>query len=654
MALFASFLLLAEGVQARITMPSFFSDGMVLQQKSAVAIWGSSDRKQQKVTVKTSWNAKKYTAVTDESGNWKVKVETPVYGGPYSMEVSDGESVHINNVLIGEVWLCSGQSNMDMRVSGRYGDPVIGSLDAIVTSGNPEVRMFMVGSKMTSEPLTDCEGIWQEASSETVPEFSAAGYFFARKLNQVLKVPVGIIHASYGGSRVEAWMSKEGIEPYKDLSDVHNASILYNGMLSPVVGYGIRGCLWYQGEANVDVPDLYTQLFPSLVNDWRKQWGIGEFPFYYAQIAPFNYNKGEGKGQNSAYLREAQAKCLVHLRVALDGEIVRSVDPHFGYIHRGVEKLCEGYTYPQILHLTDRLDYLSGTMNRHAFCLCCEKALQMDVPERAVVIRTIFDELTRIASHLLGWGSMCMDMGAVTAFMYGLRDREKIMDIFEETAGGRLMANYNVIGGVACDLHPNFRKRVKEFIPYMRKMLREHHMLYTGNPIATGRMAGSGYLSRERAIALGVTGPSGRASGWANDLRRAEPYAAYGKVEFEELLRTGGMTFDRYIIRLHEIEQSLRIIEQLIDNIPEGPYAEKVKGVIKLPQGDYFQRVENARGQFGVHITSRGDKTPYRVKFRSPSMVLVGALKDVAPGGKVADLIMLGGSFDYVIPCIDR
>ena len=274
MALFASFLFLAEGVQARITMPSFFSDGMVLQQKSAVAIWGSSDRKQQKVTVKTSWNAKKYTAVTDESGNWKVKVETPVYGGPYSIEVSDGESVHINNVLIGEVWLCSGQSNMDMRVSGRYGDPVIGSLDAIVTSGNPEVRMFMVGSKMTSDPLTDCEGIWQEASSETVPEFSAAGYFFARKLNQVLKVPVGIIHASYGGSRVEAWMSKEGIEPYKNLSDVHNASILYNGMLSPVVGYGIRGCLWYQGEANVDVPDLYTQLFPSLVNDWRKQWGM--------------------------------------------------------------------------------------------------------------------------------------------------------------------------------------------------------------------------------------------------------------------------------------------------------------------------------------------------------------------------------------------
>lgn len=308
--LLVSFLLLAEGTQAKITIPSFFSNGMVLQQQSMVAIWGSSDKQQQKVAVKTSWNNRKYTTRTDELGNWKVKVETPVYGGPYIVEISDGEVVCIENVLIGEVWLCSGQSNMDMRVSGRYGDPVLGSLDAIVTSENPEIRMFMVGSKMTSAPLTDCEGIWQEASSETVPDFSAAGYFFARKLNEVLRIPVGIIHASYGGSRVEAWMSKEAIKPYRDLEDVHNASILYNGMLSPVVGYGIRGCLWYQGEANVDAPDLYTQLFPSLVNDWRKKWGMGEFPFYYAQIAPFNYNKGEGKGKNSAYLREAQTACL--------------------------------------------------------------------------------------------------------------------------------------------------------------------------------------------------------------------------------------------------------------------------------------------------------------------------------------------------------
>jgi NADH-quinone oxidoreductase subunit C/D len=345
---------------------------------------------------------------------------------------------------------------------------------------------------------------------------------------------------------------------------------------------------------------------------------------------------------------------VLHLRVSLDGEIVRTVDPHFGYIHRGIEKMCETYTYPQILHLTERLDYLSGAINRHGFCLLCERALEMNVPRRAVVVRTIFDELTRIASHLLGWGSMCMDMGAVTAFIYAMRDREKIMDIFEETAGGRLMTAYSTIGGVASDIHPGFRKRVSEFVPYMRKMLKEHHLLFTGNPIARGRMHGVGYLAREKAIALGVTGPAGRASGWYNDIRKTIRYGAYNDVEFTSLIRSGGETFDRYMIRLEEIEQSLAIIEQLVEAIPEGPWAEKTKAVIRLPEGEWFQRVENARGQFGIHVSSRGDKSPYRVKFRSPSMTLVGALKEIAPTHMVADLIMLGGSLDYVIPCIDR
>ena len=345
---------------------------------------------------------------------------------------------------------------------------------------------------------------------------------------------------------------------------------------------------------------------------------------------------------------------VLHLRVSLDGEIIRKIDPNFGYIHRGIEKMCESYTYPQILHLTERLDYLSGNMNRHAVCLCCEKALGMEIPERAKVIRTLFDELTRVASHLLGWGSMCMDMGAVTAFMYGMRDREKVMDIFEETTGGRLMTIYYVIGGVANDLHPDFQKKVKEFIPYMRKKLKEHHLLFTGNPIARNRMKNIGRLSKEEAISLGATGPVGRASGWHNDLRKIIPYAAYDRVNFEEVIRNDGLTFDRYIIRLDEIEQSLRIIEQLIDNIPDGAFVEKTKAVVKLPEGEYFQRVENARGQFCVHITSAGDKNPYRMKFRSPSLVLVGVLKEIALQTKVADLIMLGGSLDYVIPCIDR
>ncbi len=345
---------------------------------------------------------------------------------------------------------------------------------------------------------------------------------------------------------------------------------------------------------------------------------------------------------------------VLHLRVALDGEEVVKIDPNFGYIHRGIEKMCENYTYPQILHLTDRLDYLSGTINRHAFALCCEKALELEVPERAHYIRTIFDELTRIASHLLGWGCMAMDMGSITAFVYGMRDREKIMDIFEETTGGRLMANYNVIGGVMKDIHPDFQKRVKEFIPYMRKMLKEHHLLFTGNPIAKDRMMNVGKLSKEKAISLGVTGPSGRASGWSNDIRKIEPYGAYRHVDFKEMIRQDGETFDRYIIRLDEIEESLKIIEQLIDNIPDGTYAAKTKAIIRLPEGEFFQRVENARGEFDVYINSKGEKTPYRVKFRSPSMTLAGSLNDIASGYKVADLIMIGASLDYVIPCIDR
>ncbi len=345
---------------------------------------------------------------------------------------------------------------------------------------------------------------------------------------------------------------------------------------------------------------------------------------------------------------------VLHLRVSLEGEIIKKIDPNFGYIHRGIEKMSEAYTYPQILHLTDRLDYLSGTINRHGVCLCCENALQLEVPERAHYIRTIFDELTRIASHLLGWGCMAMDMGSITAFVYGMRDREKIMDIFEETAGGRLMVNYSVIGGVAQDIHPDFQRKVKEFIPYMRKMLKEHHILFTGNPIARGRMEDVGYLSKEKAISLGATGPSGRASGWSNDVRKIEPYAAYRHANFKEVLREDGMTFDRYIIRLDEILESLNIIEQLIDNIPDGPYAAKTKAIIRLPEGEFFQRVENARGEFDVYINSKGDKSPYRIKFRSPCLTLVNTLNATTIGSKVADLIMVGASLDYVVPCIDR
>ena len=345
---------------------------------------------------------------------------------------------------------------------------------------------------------------------------------------------------------------------------------------------------------------------------------------------------------------------VLHFRTALDGEIIKKIDVNCGYIHRGIEKLSEDLTYPQILHFTDRLDYLSSHINRHGLCMCVEKAAGIEVPERAEYIRTIMDELTRVASHLLSWACMCMDMGALTAFIYGMRDREKIMDIFEGTCGGRLITNYNVIGGVMADLAPGFQDDVKAFIKLMRKNLKEYHTLYTGNIIARQRMIGVGPLTNEMAVSYAVTGPVGRGSGFHCDLRKIAPYAAYDKVEFKEIVRTEGDSMARYMNRLDEIVESLSIIEQLIDRIPEGEFCAKTKAIIKLPEGEYYQRVEAARGEFGVYILSKGEKTPYRLKFRSPSMTLVSIMDKVCHGGKISDLVTIGGSMDYVIPDIDR
>lgn len=345
---------------------------------------------------------------------------------------------------------------------------------------------------------------------------------------------------------------------------------------------------------------------------------------------------------------------VLRFRVSLEGEIVKKVDVNCGYIHRGIEKMCEGLTYPQTLALTDRLDYLSAHMNRHALCMCIEDALQIEVPERARYIRTIMDELTRISSHLLFWSTFCMDLGALTAFFYGFRDREKVLDMFEETCGGRLIQNYNVIGGVMSDIHPNLIGRIKEFIQYLPPMLKEYHGVFTGNIIAQERMKGIGILSREDAVNYGVTGPSGRASGWHCDIRKKHPYAVYDKVDFEEITYTEGDVYHRYMVRMKEIEQSLHILEQLVDNIPAGDYAVKTKPVIKLPEGRYFRSVEASRGEFGVYIESRGDKFPYRLKFRSPGLPLVSIVDLLASQNKIADLIAIGGSLDYVVPDIDR
>ncbi|MBK8920212.1 MAG: NADH-quinone oxidoreductase subunit D [Saprospirales bacterium] len=345
---------------------------------------------------------------------------------------------------------------------------------------------------------------------------------------------------------------------------------------------------------------------------------------------------------------------VLRLVLTIDGEIIRRVEPHIGYIHRSIEKMCEHDSYRQIVHLTDRMDYLSCHMNNEAVCLAVEQALQIEVPERVKVIRTIVSELTRLASHQLWWGVMGMDLGAITSFLYGFRDREMINDIFEETCGARLTMNYNVPGGLMFDIHPNFQKRTKDFVAHFCTKLPEYDRLLSDNPIFRSRTEGVGYLSKEDAIGYGVTGPSGRASGFACDVRKRLPYSAYPQVEFTEIIRTEGDCFARYKARILEMWESLRIIEQLIDNIPEGEFQAPTKQVLKLPKGEYYQRVETARGDFGVYIISEGNKSPYRLKFRSPGFSNLFVLDKVARGSKIADLVAIMSTFDYVMPDIDR
>ncbi len=345
---------------------------------------------------------------------------------------------------------------------------------------------------------------------------------------------------------------------------------------------------------------------------------------------------------------------VLRLVLELDGEIIKKVIPHLGYIHRSIEKMCEHDSYQQIVHLTDRMDYLSAHINNEAVCLAVEKALGIEVNDRIKVIRTIMAELTRLSSHQLWWGVMGMDLGAITTFLYGFRDREMIIDIFEETCGARLTMNYNVPGGLMFDIHPNFQKRVKAFLKHFKKKLPEYDDLLSNNIIFRKRTEGVGYLSREDAISYGVTGPSGRASGFSCDVRKQEPYSAYDRVEFREITRTEGDSYARYKVRIDEMWESMHIIEQLIDNIPEGDYKMPMKKVIKLPKGEYFQRVETARGEFGVYIISDGGKSPYRLKFRSPGFSNLSALDLMARGCKIADLVAILSTIDLVIPDIDR
>jgi NADH-quinone oxidoreductase subunit D/NADH-quinone oxidoreductase subunit C/D len=345
---------------------------------------------------------------------------------------------------------------------------------------------------------------------------------------------------------------------------------------------------------------------------------------------------------------------VLHLVITLNGETIKKVEPHLGYIHRSIEKMCESLTYRQFIYVTSRMDYLSSHINNHACTLVVEKGMQIEVPPRAQVIRILMDELTRIASHELWWGAMAMDLGAFTPFFHAFRERESINDIMEETCGARLTMNYIVPGGLMQDIHPNFQRRVKDFMKLYKQKIHEYDELVTGNIIFQNRMKNVGNLAAEDAISYGCTGPTARGSGVSCDIRKLYPYDGYDKVEFDEVLETGGDSFARYMVRIREMQQSIRIIEQLIDNIPEGDFQAKTKAVLKLPKGEFYTRVETARGELGIYIVSEGGTTPYRIKFRSPGFSNLSVLDHIARGSKLGDLVAMMGTLDLVIPDIDR
>ena len=310
---------------AEVKLPAIFCDNMVLQQQTEAAIWGKA-AKNANVNVTTSWNHKSYSTKASNEGNWKLKVTTPKAGGPYELTVSDGKSLKLKNVLIGEVWVCSGQSNMEMPMKGFKNQPVVGSADAIALSSNPQIHLFTVKKASSLDPLEDLSGSWSLSEPENVSEFSATAYFFGLMLNKSLHVPIGLINTSWGGTRIEPWISESGCKnfawvklpekkPVEKLSP-QTPTVLFNAMINPMVGYGIRGAIWYQGESNRNEAAEYQKLMPGLIENWRSLWGIGDFSFFYVQIAPFDYGTDglSSAGLSSAYLREAQLKASTSLK----------------------------------------------------------------------------------------------------------------------------------------------------------------------------------------------------------------------------------------------------------------------------------------------------------------------------------------------------
>ncbi len=346
---------------------------------------------------------------------------------------------------------------------------------------------------------------------------------------------------------------------------------------------------------------------------------------------------------------------VFRMRVTLDGEVVVDIEPIFGYLHRGIEKLAEQRTYTGIIPLTDRLDYISSMSNNFAYCLAVEKLAGFKVPERAEYIRVIIAELQRVAALLIAVGAFLNDCGAFfTPFLYMFRERERIVDLFEMVSGQRLTYNYMRVGGVSQDLPDEFMPALRKFMNMMPRFMAEYDRLLVQNEILIARAKGVGILTGEQAINCSASGPVLRASGVKWDIRKADPYSIYDRFDFAIPTQTTGDCYDRYRQRVEETRQSLHIIRQAMEQIPSGPVRAELPQLIRPPAGEAYAHIEAPKGELGFYLVSDNSIAPYRCHIRPPSLINLTALRDMVRGWKIADLIIIFGSIDITVGEIDR
>ena len=345
---------------------------------------------------------------------------------------------------------------------------------------------------------------------------------------------------------------------------------------------------------------------------------------------------------------------VFRLVIWVDGERIVRAEPHIGYLHRGSEKICESEQYNQIVTLFDRLDYVGNLNNELAFCLAVEKLTDTVVPERAEYIRVILCELNRIASHMLFYGGYGLDAGATTPMLYGFRERERVQELFESVTGARMMHNYIRIGGVKEDVPADFEKNVRKLLDDLKQGVEECDSLLSQNEMFLARTKGVGVISGDEALDYGVTGPALRASGVIEDVRVTDPYSIYERFDFGIPVGSMGDCWDRYFVRVEEMRESIKIIEQALSELPKGEISAKVRRIVRPPAGDVFIRTESPRGDLGVYIVSDGSDKPYRVKVRRPSFANLQALEYMLKDTYIADAVLVLGSIDIIMGEVDR